>query len=249
MLRDITEYRRLVEMRQDFVANVSHELRTPVAAVRAVVGALQSGAMDDPEAAARFIGNLDSEIERLSLLLENLLDLSELESGKTDLVRTIVPLRPLVEEAVRDLRSSAEVGGLSVSVSLRNDLTALVDRRQFKQVMVNLLDNAIKYTPSGGSIEIFGREADDFVSVSMRDTGLGIPLQDLDRIFERFYRVDKARSRKLGGTGLGLAIVRNIVEAHGGRVKVESEVGKGSTFTIVLPKGDDDSGSALPPLW
>lgn len=249
VLRDITEYRRLVEMRKDFVANVSHELRTPVASLRAVVGALQSGAIDDPEVAERFLGSLDAEVERLSRLLEDLLNLSELESGKKGLCRSTMALRKLVEDVVQDLLASAESAGVSVHINLPDELNAHLDGQQFRQVMVNLLDNAIKYTPGGGSVEIFGREADDFVTMSVRDTGIGIPIQDLDRIFERFYRVDKGRSRKMGGTGLGLAIVQNIVEAHGGRVMVESEVGEGSTFTIVLPKPGDDDGSSIRPLW
>lgn len=249
VLRDVTEYRRLLEMRKDFVANVSHELRTPVASVRAVVGALQSGAIDDPDAAGRFLGSLDSEIERLSRLLEELLNLSELESGKKGLCRSLVPVRKLAEEAAHDLLSRAEEASLSIRISLAEEMIAFIDGQQFRQVMVNLLDNAIKYTPGGGFIEVFGREADDFITVSVRDTGVGIPMQHLDRIFERFYRVDKGRSRKMGGTGLGLAIVQNIVEAHGGRVMVESEVGQGSTFTIVLPKRDDGDGSAMRPLW
>ncbi len=249
VLRDVTEYRRLAEMRKDFVANVSHELRTPVASLRAVVGALQSGAIDDPEAAERFLGSLDSEVERLSRLLEDLLNLSELESGKTVLRRTLVCLRELAEEAVRDLQSIADSNGLTVSVGIPKELSVQVDRAQIKQVMTNLLDNAIKYTPEGGSIEVYGRDANNFVTVSVRDTGVGIPLEDLDRIFERFYRVDKARSRKMGGTGLGLAIVQDIVEAHGGRVMVDSEAGQGSTFTIVLPKRAPDSDPEVRPLW
>lgn len=251
VLRDVTEYRRLVEMRKEFVANASHELRTPVASVRAIVGALQSGALDDPDAAERFLGSLDSEIDRLSQLLEDLLNLSELESGKKRLHKTMTNLRGAVEEASRDLRAGAESFGLAISNNVPAELTAFVDPQQIRQVMVNLLDNAIKYTPDGGSIEVFGREAGNLVTVSVRDTGVGIPMQDIDRIFERFYRVDKARSRMMGGTGLGLTIVQEIAQAHGGRVMVDSEIGQGSTFTVVLPKlqADDGPPGGLRPLW
>jgi len=237
VLQDVTEIRRQAEIRKDFVANVSHELRTPVASIRAVVGALQSGAREDAPAAERFLESLDAETERLSLLLTDLLNLSELESGKQGPRRTVVWMEEIAEQAVSELAEKARKCGVSVSVAVPPDICAFVDKRQVLQVLRNLIDNAVKYTGEGGLVEITGQETEGEINITVRDTGVGIPPADLDRIFERFYRVDKARSRQLGGTGLGLSIVRDIVGAHGGRVAVESKVGEGSAFTIIVPKG------------
>ncbi|HUV03798.1 MAG TPA: ATP-binding protein [Armatimonadota bacterium] len=241
ILADVTEVRRQAGIRKDFVANVSHELRTPVASIRALVEALQSGAWEDSAVAERFLNSLDAEAERLSLLLNDLLNLSELESGKTQPKRAIVPLKRIAEEAAAGLSEKAKQYAVRVSVDIPPDMTAYVDKRQMLQVLQNLIDNAVKYTGEGGSVDITGAESDGEVMLSVRDTGVGIPPSDLDRIFERFYRVDKARSRQLGGTGLGLSIVRDIVDAHGGRITVDSQVGAGSTFTIALPKVLPDS--------
>ena len=243
VLADVTEVRRQAEIRKDFVANVSHELRTPVASIRALVGALQSGAWEDSAIAERFLSSLDAEAERLSLLLNDLLNLSELESGKMQPKRTIVSLGEIAEEAAAGLSGKARQYGVRVSVDVPSDITAYVDKRQMLQVLQNLIDNAVKYTGDSGFVNITAAETDGEVILSVRDTGVGIPPSDLDRIFERFYRVDKARSRQLGGTGLGLSIVRDIVDAHGGRITVDSQVGAGSTFTIALPKALPESDS------
>ncbi len=240
-LHDVTEIRRLAEVRKDFVANVSHELRTPVAAIRAIVGALQSGAKEDPEVLERFINSLDSETERLSLLLTDLLNISELESGKRRPQRSNVLVRELVEQAVLNLSEKAQQCEVTVSIKVPENMRMYVDKRQMHQVLINLVDNAIKYTPEKGSVEISASETPEDWILSVSDTGVGIPPAHIDRIFERFYRVDKARSRQLGGTGLGLSIVQDIVQAHGGRITVESTVGVGSTFTISLPKIEPES--------
>jgi len=237
VLQDVTEIRRLDQIRKDFVANASHELRTSVASIRALVGALQLGAKKDPEVLDRFLDSLDAETERLSLLLSDLLDISELDVGRKGPQRTLAWFHELVEHAVSSLADKAARGGVTVAVDVPSDMCALVDKRQIQRVLVNLLDNAIKYTSSGGTVNISGRETDTEVSITVEDTGVGIPPAGIDRIFERFFRVDKARSRQLGGTGLGLSIVRDIAEAHDGRVSVESEVGKGSAFTFTVSKG------------
>jgi len=243
VLADVTEVRRQAEIRKDFIANASHELRTPVASIRALVGALQSGAWEDAAVAERFLNSLDAEAERLSLLLNDLLNLSELESDGTQPKRVVLPLKRIAEEAAANLSEKARQYGVRVSVDIPPDLVAYADKRQMLQVLQNLIDNAVKYTGDGGSVDITGAEANGEVFLSVKDTGVGIPPSELDRIFERFYRVDKARSRQLGGTGLGLSIVRDIVDAYGGRITVESQVGVGSTFTIALPKGSPDGDS------
>ena len=235
VLRDVTEVRRQAEIRKDFVGNVSHELRTPVASVRAIVGALQSGAIEDSAIVQKFLDSLDLETERLSLLLNDLLNLSELEAGKKS-KRTQVALRQIADQVVIELSEKARKCDVEVRVDIPAKLSVAAEKQQMVQVMRNLVDNAIKYTGEGGRVEITGNEADSEITFTVKDTGVGIPPSDLDRIFERFYRVDKARSRQLGGTGLGLSIVKDIVDAHDGRVMVESEVGAGSSFTIALPK-------------
>lgn len=243
VLQDVTEVRSQAAIRQDFVANVSHELRTPVAAIRAIVGALQSGAKEDPAMAKRFLDSLEAETDRLSLLLNDLLNLSELESGRQQPKRTVVRVREIAEQAVSDLSGAALRRGVRVAVDIDPEVCVFANRRQMLQVLQNLVDNAVKYTAESGSADVTASESETEVAVTVRDTGVGIPPSDLDRIFERFYRVDKARSRQLGGTGLGLSIVKDIVDAHEGRITIESKVGEGSVFTIRLPKpgSEDDS--------
>ncbi len=244
VLQDVTEARRQADIRKDFVANVSHELRTPVASIRAIVGALESGAMEDSAMATRFLDSLDAEAERLSLLLNDLLHLSELESGKKEPKRTTVNMYELAHEVVAELSEKAKRCGVRVTVDIPHHLSVFAEKQQMLQVLRNLIDNAVKYTGELGSVNITGYETDAETVVSVRDTGVGIPPSDLDRIFERFYRVDKARSRQLGGTGLGLSIVRDIMGAYGGRVMVDSQVGVGSTFSVVLPKHQRESDSS-----
>ena len=244
VLQDVTEARRQAEIRKDFVANVSHELRTPVASIRAIVGALESGAMEDSAMATRFLDSLDAEAERLSLLLNDLLHLSELESGKKEPKRTTVNMYELAYEVVAELSEKAKRCGVRVTVDIPHHLSVFAEKQQMLQVLRNLIDNAVKYTGDLGSVNITGYETDAETVLSVRDTGVGIPPSDLDRIFERFYRVDKARSRQLGGTGLGLSIVKDIMDAYGGRVMAESQVGVGSTFSVVLPKHQAESDSA-----
>ena len=244
VLQDVTEARRQAEIRKDFVANVSHELRTPVASIRAIVGALESGAMEDSAMATRFLDSLDAETERLSLLLNDLLHLSELESGKKEPKRTTVNMYELAYEVVAELSEKAKRCGVRVTVDIPHHLSVFAEKQQMLQVLRNLIDNAVKYTGDLGSVNITGYETDAETVLSVRDTGVGIPPSDLDRIFERFYRVDKARSRQLGGTGLGLSIVKDIMDAYGGRVMAESQVGVGSTFSVVLPKHQAESDSA-----
>lgn len=236
VLQDVTEIRRQAEFRKDFVGNVSHELRTPIASVRAIVGAFQAGAIDDPAVSAQFLTSLDSETERLSLLLNDLLALSALESGKLSPKRIMVRMKEIALLAVDELSDKARQCGVKVNVEIPDKLLAFADAHQTLQVMLNLVDNAIKYSGDGSLVIITGEESDSSVRVSVKDMGFGIPPADLDRIFERFYRVDKARSRQRGGTGLGLSIVKDIMEAHGGTITVDSIVGKGSVFTIIFRK-------------
>jgi two-component system phosphate regulon sensor histidine kinase PhoR len=249
VLHDLTEIRRLENIRRDFVANVSHELRTPVASIRAMAEALLMGAKDDPETLEQFLETMLKETERLSTLLDDLLELARIESGRRELRKVDLNARQLVETVLRKLRPQAERKQLCVSVDVPADLTLRADPDAMQQVLVNLLDNAIKYTPEGGkvgvecrvsSVEVMTDEPPPVtrhpspVTLIVRDTGVGIPREHLPRIFERFYRVDKARSREMGGTGLGLSIVKHLVELQGGRVTVESAVGKGSVFTVTL---------------
>ncbi len=255
VLHDLTEIRRLENIRRDFVANVSHELRTPVASIRAMAETLLMGAKDDPESAQQFLETMLKETERLSSLLDDLLELARIEAGRRELRKVDLNVRELVETVLNKLRPHAERKQLNVTVDVPDNLTLCADPDAMQQILVNLLDNAIKYTPNGGSVTVNGvleywsdgvlksRQSQHSntptlqhsIRLTVSDTGVGIPREHLPRIFERFYRVDKARSREMGGTGLGLSIVKHLVEAQGGQVTVESEVGKGSTFTVLLP--------------
>lgn len=240
VFHDITEIKRLETMRRDFVANVSHELRTPLTAIRGYAETLLNGALDDPVRARNFLGVIDRHSERLSRLIDDLLTLSDLELGKSPLKREAVLLESLVDEVVEVLREKAERSGVRLVKQLPAGLPLLLgDSDRLQQVLINLADNAVKYTPSGGTVTIAAEVAESgdvpSVVVSVADTGGGIPSEELPRLTERFYRVDKARSRELGGTGLGLAIVKHIVQAHGGKLHIASTVNVGTTVRFSVP--------------
>lgn len=231
---DITTLRFLERVRRDFVANVSHELRTPLASIRAMAETLQSGAMDDPEVADRFVNTIITETDRLARIAEDLLILSDAESRHPE--KQPSDVSGLVTEVARRFEQQAVRAGIKLTATIEPNLFAMASADQLQQAVLNLVDNAIKYTPSGGSVHVAARGKPSELSISVHDTGIGIAAEHLPRLFERFYRVDKARSRQSGGTGLGLSIVKNIVEGHGGKVEVASEIGRGSVFTVRLPR-------------
>ena len=231
---DITELRRLETVRRDFVANVSHELRTPLTSIRAMAETLQDGALRDSAVADRFLGIISNEAQRLTRISEDLLVLSHAESQPTD--KVVINLAKLVSDIVHRFQGQATDNGVRLDLCIVHPAKVLGSADQIEQVVINLVDNAIKYTPATGTVSITVDLSDEaMVTLQVADTGIGIMSQDLKRIFERFYRVDKARSRQSGGTGLGLAIVKHIVEAHGGNVMVQSEYNHGSTFIVCLP--------------
>jgi two-component system phosphate regulon sensor histidine kinase PhoR len=235
--QDFAALRRLENVRKDFVANVSHELRTPLTSIKGYVEALLDGAKDNPEETARFLQIILKQSDRLNLILEDLLQLSQIESGRVQFKRDPVSLRAIAERTLASLKPQIERKGHTVTMAVPNDLPpAAGDEDRLVQVMTNLLDNAVKYTPDRGSIRIDGHRVDGgWVELSVADSGLGIPDADRPRVFERFYRVDKARSRELGGTGLGLSIVKHIIEGHGGQVWAEGNQPTGSRFVFRLP--------------
>jgi signal transduction histidine kinase len=233
VLRDITHAGRIEHLRRDFVANASHELKTPVASILALSATLRSVASEDPEKLASFLSRLEHEAGRLAALVTHLLELSRLEAGTP--VRSGVRLDQLVMTEVERVRSRAETAGLRVSAEVHTPLLVLGSERDLSHLIQNLLENAVRYTPRGGQVFATANRTGDAAQLTVTDTGIGIPAKDLDRIFERFYRVDDARSRETGGTGLGLSIVRHVAEAHGGSVSVLSTLGVGSAFTVRLP--------------
>jgi two-component system sensor histidine kinase SenX3 len=231
--RDISESRRVESVRRDFVANVSHELKTPIGALALLAETIAS--TDDPNVVRELAGSVVREADRLARIVDDLLDLSTIEAQEAP-TREPLPLRALIAEGVDLVQASAAAGGVPMHVTPEPpDVQIVCDERQMRSAIVNLLDNAIKYSEPGQSVEIGATRDGDRVSIAVRDHGVGIPTRDLERIFERFYRVDRARSRDTGGTGLGLAIVHHVAQAHGGDVKVESREGEGSTFTLSLP--------------
>jgi two-component system phosphate regulon sensor histidine kinase PhoR len=236
VLGDITELRRLERVRRDFVANVSHELRTPVQLVKGFAETLREGAIADPEQAQRFIGIIERNAARMENLISDLLSLASLErEGREWLKAERSAIGPILAEAREAILPKAEARGIDLIVGSEEGLVARVDVGLLEQAVVNLIDNAVKYSPPNTIVRAEARAEDETLVIEVRDQGIGIPARDLPRVFERFYRVDKARSRELGGTGLGLAIVRHIAMAHGGTVSVESWEGEGSTFTIRIP--------------
>lgn len=233
LLKDVSELRKLETIRRDFVANVSHELRTPLTSIRAMAETLQEGAIHDADVAERFVLIIQQEVERLTRLLEDLLTLSHAESKPPE--KRVFALHEQIQKVVERFQPQAEKASITLVASIHPRLFVRASPDQMEQALINLLDNAIKYTPEHGRVELTAEPIAEGVRIRVSDTGVGIMSQDLPRIFERFYRADKARSRQSGGTGLGLAIVKNIVEMHGGAVTVESEYGHGSTFSIALP--------------
>ena len=232
-MTDITQRRRLEVLRRDFVANASHELKTPVAAVRALAETLLTALPDDPEAGRRFAERIGREAERLDLLTRDLLDLSRVERGALDVEP--VDLVGLVKEVVGGYADRAEERRIKLSTEVEPGVALRGDRAQLGLLLSNLIDNALRFTPAKGAVCVRLNAAESRAVLQVHDTGQGIPAGELSRVFERFYRVDKARARQTGGTGLGLAIVRHVAEAHGGTVRVDSELGRGSTFTVALP--------------
>ena len=234
VLHDITRLRRLEQVRRDFVANVSHELRTPLASIKGYAETLRDGAIEDKANRLEFVKTIEEQAVHLSKLVDDLLDLSSIESGHRQPNLAPTDLRALAVDVTRHFSPAAAERGVTLASLSSGPATALADAEQVRQVFANLIDNAIKYTESGGRVEISLETKVSEVVVSVRDTGVGIPEADLARVFERFYRVDKSRSREAGGTGLGLAIVKHLVEAQGGRVWVESRQPGGSAFFFSL---------------
>lgn len=234
LFQDVTQIRQLETIRKDFISNISHELRTPLASLKALTETLQEGALDDPPAARNFLQRIETEVDSLSLMVSELLELSRIESGRVPLLISKISPCVLLEKAIDRLRLQAERSGLEVEISCQNDLPDIfVDGKRLEQVLVNLLHNAIKFTPTGGLIIASAEIVNGRIQFSVTDNGIGIPPEDLMRIFERFYKADRSRSST--GTGLGLAIARHLVEAHGGYIWAESTVGSGSTFNFSLP--------------
>lgn len=235
LLRDLSDIRRHEKMQKEFVSNVSHELRTPITAVRVTAEALLAGAKNDEDLVDRFLANIVGESDRLSTLIDDLMDIAKRESGITQTQKSDVSVLHAMEQAYMTVRPLAEQSAIAVELSAPPDLTACADETQLIQLIRNLLDNAVKYSAIGGQVTVHAAALSSGVEIAVSDTGIGIPHGEVDRIFERFYRVDKARSRRIGGTGLGLAIVRDIVDAHGGKIRVDTALGKGTTFRVTLP--------------
>jgi two-component system phosphate regulon sensor histidine kinase PhoR len=235
---DVTRLERLEQIRQEFLSNVSHELRTPLTAILAFVETLEAGAIDDQEAARRFLPIIRKNASRMHDLIDDILELSALEAGNVQVRTERLALHPIVNDVVSSLASKAVIAEIRVTNDVAHDAKVYADARRLEQMLTNLVDNAIKFNRKGGMVNIkyeqsAGESRRDRIIVE--DTGEGIPAQHLERLFERFYRVDRARSREKGGTGLGLAIVKHLALVHEGEISVSSEVGKGSTFTIELP--------------
>jgi len=237
VFHDISRLKQLEKIRQDFVANVSHELRTPLTTIKGYAETLLEGALKE-DIALQFVQVIKRHTDRLTKIVEDLLMLSRIETKEFQLKTEVISLPNFIDDILEFVREPAEKKKISLSRNeIPSSLAVLADRSYLEQILINLLDNAIKYTPEGGKVMVLAAEKDSKdIEFSVEDNGIGIPREDLSRIFERFYRVDKGRSKELGGTGLGLSIVKHLVQTHGGQVWVESQLGKGSTFYFNLPK-------------
>jgi two-component system phosphate regulon sensor histidine kinase PhoR len=234
LIQDLTRVRKLETVRRDFISNVSHELRTPLASLKALTETLQDGALSDTEAGPKFLGRISTEVDALTQMAQELLDLSRIESGQVELVFAPLSPRQLLLTAMDRMKMQAERANINLQVTCADDLPSIkADRARLEQVLVNLIHNAVKFTRRGGSVTLSAKAEDGAVLFVVSDTGVGIPTDDLTRIFERFYRVEKSRTGS--GTGLGLSIAKHIVEAHGGRIWAESREGEGSTFHFSIP--------------
>lgn len=244
VMHDITALRRLESHRQEFIANVSHELKTPLTSIRAYTETLRHGGLHDHEASERFLSRIDEQSERLYRLIMDMLSLARIESEPRNLELDSVDVPKVAMECLEEHRHAAAAKGifLEIEAGLEDgqrgpNCNVRADRDGLRQILENLLDNAVKYTPKGGNISLGWQSDGEVLHIRVRDSGIGIKRQDQQRVFERFYRVDRARSRELGGTGLGLAIVKHLVHSFGGTVSLESQPGHGSTFIISLPRG------------
>lgn len=239
VLNDVTKLRRLETIRRDFVANVSHELKTPITSIKGFVETLQDGAWEDPEHLRRFLGIIAKQANRMNAIIQDLLTLSRIESEKekADALLRDEALLPVLESAVQLCRVAADRRQVRIVLEVSPQLRGHVNAALLEQGVLNLIDNAVKYSEAGSEVRVFTEHTGEELLIHVADKGRGIAAEHLPRLFERFYRVDKARSREVGGTGLGLAIVKHIAQTHGGRVTVESEVGTGSVFTLHLPCG------------
>ena len=236
IIEDITQLRKLENVRKDFVANVSHELKTPITSIRGFIETLKSGEVEDENIQKRFLDIIDFESERLIRLVEDILILSDLENNSKSVTIDKIEIKETLNEIISIMTQLAMKKNIIISSDIQDDMLPLhFAKDKFKQMMINLIDNAIKYTPEGGKIKINAYQNNNQVEIEIKDTGIGIPKEDIPRLFERFYRVDKDRSRSAGGTGLGLAIVKHILELMNGKIKVESELGKGSSFILSIP--------------
>lgn len=233
VLEDQTQLHRLERVRRDFVANVSHELRTPLASIRLLIETLLAGAKDDPDVSVRMLHQVIGEVEALTQLAQELLDLSMIEAGQMPMQLAQVEIHEVIDEQLRHFAPQAEQKQITLSNAVPIGLRAEIDQKLIGRVLGNLIHNALKFTPPDGRITIGAEAGAEKITVSVRDTGVGIPPEELPRIFERFYKVDQARGKS--GTGLGLAIARHIVEAHGGKIWAESKPGQGAVFYFTLP--------------
>ena len=232
---DITRTQRLELVRQEFLSNVSHELRTPLTAILAFVETLENGALEDKESSQRFLAIIRKNASRMHGLIDDILELTSIEGGNVQLRTGLVELGPLANDVISSLAAKAAAHGVTLVNEVAPDVIVTADARRLEQMLLNLLDNGIKFGREGGTVKITYR-SDDRDEITVEDNGDGIPAQHLERLFERFYRVDRARSRDMGGTGLGLAIVKHLALLHQGEITVRSEIGKGTAFTLHLPK-------------
>lgn len=234
LFQDLTLMRKLETVRKDFVSNISHELRTPLASLKALSETLQGGALQDPKVSKKFLQQMDEEIDNLNQMVMELLELAKIESGKVPFEKKIVTVAEVINRPIERMRLQAERSGLSIESRMEGELPSVqVDLPRIQQVLINLIHNAIKFTPPGGKISIVMSRENELILFRIADSGIGIPANELERIFERFYKSDRSRSG--GGTGLGLSISRHIIEAHGGKIWAKSDPGKGSEFCFTIP--------------